>query len=75
VRGRAARILGLGSDAVVGLPVEADEVRALLKKYGVKVVMSGHHHLSTRYQEVDGIIHIVHAQYERAAPGRCGDGR
>lgn len=38
----------------------AEEVQALLKKYGVKVVMSGHHHLSTRYQEVDGIIHIVH---------------
>ncbi len=38
----------------------ADEVRALLKKYGVKAVFSGHRHISTRYQEVDGIYHIVH---------------
>jgi 3',5'-cyclic AMP phosphodiesterase CpdA len=38
----------------------AEEVRALLKKYGVKLVFSGHRHISTRYQEVDGIYHIVH---------------
>jgi len=38
----------------------AEEVRALLKKYGVKVVFSGHRHISTRYQEVDGIYHIIH---------------
>ncbi len=38
----------------------ADEVRALIKKYRVKAVFSGHRHISTRYQEVDGIYHIVH---------------
>jgi 3',5'-cyclic AMP phosphodiesterase CpdA len=38
----------------------ADEVKVLLKKYGVKAVFSGHHHISTRYQEVDGIYHFVH---------------
>ena len=38
----------------------ADEVRALLKKYGVKVVFSGHRHISTRYQEADGLYHFVH---------------
>jgi Icc protein len=38
----------------------AEEVRALIKKYGVKVVFSGHRHISTRYQEVDGIYHFVH---------------
>ena len=38
----------------------AEEVRALLKKYGVKVVFSGHRHISTRYQEVDGIYYIIH---------------
>lgn len=38
----------------------ADEVRALIKKYGVKVVFSGHRHISTRYQEADGIYHFVH---------------
>ena len=38
----------------------ADEVRALLKKYGVKAVFSGHRHISTRYQEVDGLFHFVH---------------
>ena len=37
-----------------------DEVRALFKKYGVKAVFSGHRHISTRYQEVDGIYHLVH---------------
>jgi 3',5'-cyclic AMP phosphodiesterase CpdA len=38
----------------------ADEVRALLKKYKVKVVFSGHRHISTRYQEVDGLFLFVH---------------
>ena len=38
----------------------AEEVRTLLNKYGVKVVFSGHHHISTRYQEVDAIYHFVH---------------
>jgi 3',5'-cyclic AMP phosphodiesterase CpdA len=38
----------------------AEEVRALLKKYGVKLVFSGHRHISTRYQEVDAIYHFVH---------------
>jgi 3',5'-cyclic-AMP phosphodiesterase len=35
------------------------EVRALLKKYGVKLVFSGHHHISTRYEKVDDIYHFV----------------
>jgi 3',5'-cyclic AMP phosphodiesterase CpdA len=38
----------------------AEEVRALLKKYGVKLVFSGHRHISTRSQQVDDIYHIVH---------------
>jgi 3',5'-cyclic AMP phosphodiesterase CpdA len=38
----------------------ADEVMALLKKYGVKVVFSGHRHISTRYKEVDGLFLFVH---------------
>jgi hypothetical protein len=38
----------------------AEEVRALLKKYGVKLVFSGHRHISTRYQQVDDIYHLVH---------------
>ncbi|MBA4423094.1 MAG: metallophosphoesterase [Syntrophus sp. (in: bacteria)] len=38
----------------------ADEVKALLRKYGVKAVFSGHRHISTRYQEVDGTFHFVH---------------
>jgi 3',5'-cyclic AMP phosphodiesterase CpdA len=38
----------------------ANEIRALLKKYGVKLVFSGHRHISTRYQEVDGTYHFVH---------------
>jgi 3',5'-cyclic AMP phosphodiesterase CpdA len=37
----------------------AEEVRALLKKYGVKVVFSGHRHISTRYQDVDNLYHFV----------------
>jgi len=37
----------------------AEEVRALLKKYGVKIVFSGHHHISTRYQIVDDIYHFI----------------
>jgi len=37
----------------------AEEVRALLKKYGVKLVFSGHRHISTRYQNVDDIYHFV----------------
>jgi 3',5'-cyclic AMP phosphodiesterase CpdA len=37
----------------------AEEVRALLKKYGVKLVFSGHRHISTRYQQVDGIYNFV----------------
>jgi len=31
-RGRAARVLNLGSDAIVGLPADGDEIRALLAK-------------------------------------------
>jgi len=38
----------------------AEEVRTLLKKYGVKLVFSGHRHISTRYQEVDGTYFFVH---------------
>jgi len=38
----------------------ADEVRALLKKYGVKLVFSGHRHISTRYQQIDGTYFFVH---------------
>ena len=38
----------------------AEEVRALLKKYGVKLVFSGHRHISARYQQADGIYHFVH---------------
>jgi len=37
----------------------AEEVRALLKKYGVKIVFSGHNHISTRYQIVDDIYHFI----------------
>lgn len=38
-----------------------EEVQALYKKYGVKAVLSGHHHISTRYQNVDGVYHITNA--------------
>jgi Icc protein len=38
----------------------ANEVRALLKKYGVKAVFSGHHHISTRYKEADGAYYFIH---------------
>jgi Icc protein len=37
----------------------AEEVRSLLKKYGVKVVFSGHRHISTRYQHVDDLYHFI----------------
>ena len=37
----------------------AEEVRALLKKYGVKLVFSGHRHISTRHQHVDDIYHFI----------------
>jgi len=37
----------------------SEEVRALLKKYGVKLVFSGHRHISTRYQKTDDIYHFV----------------
>jgi 3',5'-cyclic AMP phosphodiesterase CpdA len=37
----------------------AEEVRALLKKYGVRLVFSGHRHISTRYQQVDDIYHFI----------------
>lgn len=37
-----------------------DAVQALLKKYGVKALFTGHRHISTRYQEVGGVFHIVH---------------
>jgi len=37
----------------------AEQVRALLKKYGVKLVFSGHRHISTRYQNVDNIYHFI----------------
>ena len=38
-----------------------DAVQALYKKYGVKAVLSGHHHISTRAQNVDGVYHITNA--------------
>lgn len=31
-RGRAARVLNLGSDAIIGLPADAGEIRALIRK-------------------------------------------
>jgi 3',5'-cyclic AMP phosphodiesterase CpdA len=37
----------------------AEEVRALLKKYSIKLVFSGHRHISTRYQVVGDIYHFV----------------
>lgn len=37
----------------------AEDVRALLKRYGVKLVFSGHRHISTRYQKVDDIYCFV----------------
>ena len=37
-----------------------DKVQTLLKQYGVKAVFTGHHHISTRVQEVGGVFHIVH---------------
>lgn len=38
----------------------SDEVRDLLEKYKVKLVFSGHRHISTRYQKTDdGIYHFV----------------
>jgi Icc protein len=37
----------------------SDEVRAMLKKYGVKLVFSGHRHISTRNQKVDDIYHFI----------------
>ena len=37
----------------------AEEVRALLKKYGVKLVFSGHRHISTRYQVADDIYNFI----------------
>jgi len=38
----------------------ADEVKALFKKYGVKAVFSGHHHISTRTKEADGTFYFIH---------------
>lgn len=38
----------------------ADEVKALFKKYGVKAVLSGHRHISTRSKEEDNMAYIVH---------------
>jgi 3',5'-cyclic AMP phosphodiesterase CpdA len=38
----------------------ADEVRSLLKKNNVKLVFSGHRHISTRYQKVDGTCYFIH---------------
>ncbi len=37
----------------------SEDVRALLKKYGVKLVFSGHRHISTRYQKADDMYHFV----------------
>ncbi|WP_417910844.1 metallophosphoesterase family protein [Candidatus Electronema sp. PJ] len=37
----------------------AAELGALLKKYGVRLVFSGHRHISTRQQLADGIYHFV----------------
>jgi 3',5'-cyclic-AMP phosphodiesterase len=34
----------------------AEEVKALFKRYGVKLVISGHRHISTNYQKVDNIF-------------------
>ena len=40
-RSRAASLLGLGSDAIIGLPAEADEIRALIKKRRSAAVAGG----------------------------------
>lgn len=37
-----------------------DAVQSLLQKYGVKAIFTGHRHISTRYQDVGGVFHIVH---------------
>lgn len=37
-----------------------DAVQALYKRYGVKAVFTGHHHISTRYQDIGGVFHFVH---------------
>ncbi len=37
----------------------SEEVRALLRKYRVKLVFSGHRHISTRFQKMDDIYHFV----------------
>lgn len=37
------------------------EAQALYKKYGVKAVLSGHHHVSTRYNNVEGVYHFTNS--------------
>ncbi|MHC1761492.1 MAG: metallophosphoesterase [Negativicutes bacterium] len=37
-----------------------DAVQALFKRYKVKAVFTGHHHISTRYQDMGGVFHFVH---------------
>lgn len=37
----------------------AEEVRSLLNKYNVKLVFSGHRHISTRFQKTDDMYHFV----------------
>ena len=37
-----------------------DAVQALYKRYNVKAVFTGHHHISTRYQDIGGVFHFVH---------------
>ena len=38
----------------------AAEVRNLLKSNGVKLVFSGHRHISTRYQAIEGTNYFIH---------------
>ncbi|MEM2546972.1 MAG: metallophosphoesterase [Candidatus Bathyarchaeia archaeon] len=39
----------------------AEEVRRIFEKYGVKLVLTGHRHISTRYQLVNGVYYFTHA--------------
>jgi 3',5'-cyclic AMP phosphodiesterase CpdA len=38
----------------------ANDVLALMKKYNVKVIFSGHRHISTRYQKEADMYHFIH---------------
>lgn len=37
----------------------AEEVRKIFENYGVKLVFSGHRHISTRYKEINGVYYFV----------------